>query len=105
MTVDANNHTPGPWESIRHEKWRDWEPQKQPSSVCHVGDYTIITSGPSYEFHGTDEADARLIAAAPDLLGALKTMINAVGNKPVTSVDEAERLAIAAIAKATSVSP
>ena len=43
----------------------------QPSSICHVGDYTIVTDGPSYDFHGTDDADANLIAAAPDLLAAL----------------------------------
>jgi hypothetical protein len=48
-----------------------------------------------------NDANTHLIAAAPDLLASLKVLINAVGNHPVTSVDEAERIALAAIAKAS----
>jgi len=33
------------------------------------------TTDPSYEFHGTDEADARLIATAPDMLALLKKIV------------------------------
>jgi hypothetical protein len=50
------------------------------------------------------EADARLIAAAPELLEALKDALLHVGNQGDVGVDEwiaCERKALAAIAKAT----
>lgn len=45
-------------------------------------------------------ADARLFAAAPELLHALEKLVDAVGSQPTISVDEADRIALAAIAKA-----
>lgn len=69
--------TPGPWAVMNHDDWRNAGPH-QPSSICHVGDYTIVTDSPSYEFHGTDETDARLIAAAPTMLKALKDALEAI---------------------------
>ena len=65
------SHTPGPWSAHAHEStdtytihvagrsWESW-------AVAHVGDCT------------DDEANARLIAAAPDLLEALKNVIRGV---------------------------
>ena len=44
------------------------------------GDFVIVTEEQSYEFHGHDEADARLIAAAPDLLDALVCAESAMNN-------------------------
>jgi hypothetical protein len=54
-----NGHTPGPWEAQDGEV------------VCKSGDVADV-----YGFHETEKgADARLIAAAPELLAALKGAI------------------------------
>jgi hypothetical protein len=113
-------HTPGPWALMDTSSWSIEQRRNGPSSVCHVGDFTIVTEGPSYEFHGTDEADARLIAAAPDMLQALRPfdirwadhpvlsdgleiLINVVGTSHVAHITVGDlRRASAAIAKATN---
>lgn len=67
-------HTPGPWV---------FKQNVEPGDVSHIAtvawreDYCIgrdfsVPDMASYDDHGTAEADARLIAAAPDLLEALK---------------------------------
>jgi hypothetical protein len=90
-------HTPGPWEAT--------------GNVVHRGIQTValVYSTPREQC----EADARLIAAAPDLLAALKELLAAerFSNRPPETVMEAElkldRIraagiqAQAAIAKAT----
>jgi len=74
-------HTPGPWTANRR--------------YVETKDQTIC------EIFGGNREDARLIAAAPDLLGALKAMLTHMGmdedewNKPTFAQ------ARAAIAKAT----
>ncbi len=80
-------HTPGPW---------------------HVSDQWIVATGP-YEAENWDrawicqwgstttEANARLIAAAPDLLAALESMLEAF-EPHLVAIIEAE----AAITKATA---
>ena len=85
--MNKPTHTPGPWEIER-------------------GYSTIIKSiGPCVpdEYAGSawlevSEADARLIAAAPDLLEALKAMLSEVEGCYCTT----EKQARAAIEKATS---
>ena len=99
--TDISKHTPGPWDVMHHDTWRG-HTYDQPSSVCHVGDYTIVTSSPSYEFHGADDADARLIAAAPDMLAAMQMAVEAIERGSSTApVAECLR---AALAKATGAS-
>jgi len=51
-----SKHTPGPWDII--------------DQYIIAGDESVICQWESY----SDEADARLIAAAPDMLKALKTI-------------------------------
>lgn len=77
-------HTPGPWaveyigDKLASETMSD-------ATVCIVGDYRIVVKDqPSYEFHGNDEDDARLIAAAPDLLAALQTCLTAEEERRAT---------------------
>lgn len=96
-----SKHTPGPWE---------WETFKAPilprlwSSDVIICDFG--SDEPYYPVGGTppNEANARLIAAAPELLEALKALINNVGS--CICYDESEReckaweMAEAAIAKA-----
>lgn len=89
--ADHCKHTPGPWTlDGPHQVWAE-----------SVGEYVAITA----EIEDFDavprdqaEANARLIAAAPDLLEALKL---AERHCPVNS--EAEILARAAIAKAEAI--
>lgn len=67
-----SKHTQGPWSMIYTGDWTRGDVNYRLSSICHVGDYTIHTDYSSYDFHGSDEDDARLIAAAPDMLAALR---------------------------------
>lgn len=65
-------HTPGPWKMVRYT---GHEPQKHwPGRIVSESGVEVF-SGP-FSFHAlrgkTAEANARLIAAAPDLLAALK---------------------------------
>lgn len=89
-------HTPGPWHLNHFEKF--------PASIHCAGGYVAqATSGSMFEL--TEEqrhANARLIAAAPELLEALKNLDDAV-NEPSLGIDivEASNKARAAIAKAT----
>lgn len=64
-------HTPGPW---MYTKCRCGDP------VCRA--YHISHSRSN---GGFDEADARLIAAAPNLLSALEAMVKTFGNSTVLS--------------------
>lgn len=110
-----NQHTPGPWypvfstmhESVTISTWdekRDFP--KAIIALIHPTTYDPIKVGMSDE----DNANARLIAAAPDLLEACRallavTSIDAHGINPVIPDDSprnrAYRLAFNAIEKAT----
>jgi hypothetical protein len=91
-----SKHTPGPWEI-------DWY-------ICREGNKELWrvprSIGPAYVDHNhwagnyitVDEANARLIAAAPDLLDALKEAATVLG---LNGCFEAQNRARAAIAKAT----
>ena len=88
-------HTPGPWQAV---KWDD--------NADDVVGWSVVDSEgamlPESEMTGDieeAEANARLIAAAPDLLEALKICIEVLedsGNYPWTLEDVKE-----AVAKAT----
>ena len=96
-------HTPGPW-TARHT----------PSRVPSVPDLWCIDWSKDQEevaeiVHG--EADARLIAAAPDLLEALEELRSAIidldqdEDGSVNLLENAIRKARLAIAKARGVAP
>jgi hypothetical protein len=84
-----SKHTPGPWRVV--DSWNDYMVEGQ------NGEEIIWQDGP----HNTptiNKANARLIAAAPDLLEALVAI---VGNSSIQRVsDELHAKARAAIAKA-----
>ena len=66
------NHTPGPWE-VRIWDGEDW-PEKR-ISIGSAGDAVCIS--PRYKFN---IEDFNLIAAAPDLLEALESVVEALSN-------------------------
>lgn len=89
-----STHTPGPWCALNA------------GLVVAAGDVKVAQADRANAY---TEANARLIAAAPDLLAALKAILN-VDNPPVTDpghVDfpRAMELARAAIAKAEGRTP
>lgn len=61
---DTQKHTPGPWTLEREKNIR-----------------LLVRTAPDrcYAFHPDDEPNARLIAAAPELLEALKTLVSWLG--------------------------
>lgn len=97
-------HTPGPWKV-------EWDPDGGSAlepAVMHDGYYVATCHEMSGDAKGSVEAleNARLIAAAPDLLGALRSallVLNGLTSEHQRSLpvirDELERMA-AAIAKA-----
>jgi len=92
-------HTKGPW------KWVDMPIIRELfngcSAICseHIDDAVIATIGEDVPGH---EANAHLIAAAPQLLEALKAchLQMLQSNNDSEYAQEANQLAIAAIAKA-----
>ncbi len=87
------SHTPGPWTWA--EKYR---------GLYGSGQYNEVLSWYSYEgmhlIQGDTEANAKLIAAAPDLLAALQRIVDADDSHELSQMDiEAGRVAIT---KATS---
>lgn len=70
-----NKHTPGPWHVSKVD--RDWVVSALSTDAV---DYSVAYCQPS-GWHKKDlnhKANAHLIAAAPDLLEALKSVINAI---------------------------
>ena len=94
MNTKTAAHTPGPWRA---------------SALGEIRGGDALTVAYT---HGTDEAalrDARLIAAAPELLDAIKLLLDAFevarancADRVDFSEDERPRRARAAIAKATA---
>ena len=92
--MEKQQHTPGPWaqgtsNTGRSCVWIDGhvEPEK--------------TMGPDNTWIDCcTEANARLIAAAPDLLGALEEIVSAADGDGWSQIDADLRKARAAIAKA-----
>ena len=93
-------HTPGPWHWINDGNGNKWGSR---------GLEPAIISGTVEGLVSVDDADARLIAAAPDLLAALQFYANAdswrdvdtgIGLYPGDAIDYGAT-ARAAIAKAT----
>jgi len=89
-------HTPGPWEACKVGDYGDYDGQ----CLVVLGDdmRVAVTLGSDK----TAKANARLIAAAPDLLEALQVMVKQFTKVPSTYLDSKARgMAHAAIAKAT----
>lgn len=97
-----SGHTPGVWYPLFDGEY--W-------NVCLEGaegfEREIVGSEGLYRCDGSDEANARLIAAAPELLEALEAVINDCHDLDMVPSNDSGRtatafeLAVSAIAKAT----
>lgn len=90
-------HTPGPWTAVQQYANR-WNIETQPVNHVPAGIAIVCTTVLEVGSNDKDtEANARLIAAAPDMLEALLSIENDDGRIPKTIWD----MRNAAIAKAT----
>ncbi len=84
-------HTPGPWS------------YKAGDSILYIQSKGIIAkvgiAGYWEKYSPEDEANARLISAAPDLLAALREFVHPYQSATLTEREQREK-ALAAIAKA-----
>lgn len=109
----STQHTPGPWigkdDNGKFNSNHEWSAQDEGSDCSEVAPIwangkviaLVVHSSDNFSFesHPSIEANARMIAAAPDLLEALKYMLEvcpAINNQG----EEAHCKARAAIAKA-----
>jgi len=93
---ERKGHTPGPW-LYRPEKYDDWgtvraapDAEGRMFHICQARNPAILHADyDKYRESGTDpfEANARLIAAAPELLGALEDIASATMSMFVTQND------------------
>lgn len=97
---DKMTHTPGPWRVLEPVNGFN-------ARIFAAGDIYIGSIGHSDNIGGCNAPNARLIAAAPDLLEALEALLAAshpiVGSKKACDCEgrvKAKRLARAAIDKA-----
>jgi hypothetical protein len=97
-------HTPGPWETRQlTNSTRIYAPEFNNAEICSI-QRSRFSSGPTTTRR---EADALLIAAAPELLAALRLVVGLADNEAVESgdcrnPDNPFAIARAAIAKATT---
>ena len=114
------SHTPGPLEARKGDVFnpdRTWgvvrvlslqECQEIDGDEAVAGSRTEIVAEVCAADNGTDEADARLFAAAPDLLAALKDLVAYTRDEADAEADEgltfAHSAALQAINKAEGLS-
>ena len=79
MGEKMNKHTPGPW--VYGLRFDSENQRAKITTVAHCGDYVIglASAYPGGDYRqgdpcGAEEADAKLIAAAPDLLAAAEAI-------------------------------
>lgn len=90
----SEKHTPGPWQFMPIRTVKD-DGYAQPHPIVtrgSQGGFQVLGLSPDRE-----TADARLIAAAPDLLAACQAVVDVIG---VNEFPHTGRQVLAAIAKA-----
>lgn len=93
--MPITTHTPAPWRFVLNAAFSDGQPSA--SVWIEAGEYrSLATLIPVAEV----EANARLIAAAPDLLAACEKFVESFKSLQREKCDVAHRMAVEAIAKA-----
>ncbi len=94
IEMKETKHTPGPWRFNKQKVgWR---------AISDARGYSLMGDEEYYPWVPSDEADWHLIAAAPDLLAALRDMVNTLTDGPDESdIARVFNVSRAAIAKAT----
>jgi len=99
-TTETTQHTPGPWKTVISASTRavttSNEAPKQ-ATICRLFSECVAFEP------GEFEANARLIAAAPCLLSALKDMLSSANAGDLDSLANASEAAQEAISKAEGV--
>lgn len=94
-----SSHTPGPWNAVKSQPRIYWiDAHEQPCAYGHIA--TVFEGGKDPD---ENAANARLIAAAPDLLAALEALVDDTEHRDHDCGDEEwcpVHKARAAIAKA-----
>lgn len=98
-------HTPGPWTTDEQEHHEPHQDIKIKANKHHTVCTLWIDDAPVRDFNSAQKANARLIAAAPDLLEALQWAMSEIEALNINrdldpSHNEAVNAANAAIAKA-----
>ncbi len=100
-----STHTPGPWKAVSSGV----SAQIDCMEIAEVSHMRVIPASGGWPTPGEPEDDARLIAAAPDLLEALrKAVVLLAGvcvHSPELEAYETYEAVSAAIAKATGAQP
>jgi hypothetical protein len=97
-------HTPGPWRVVRHDdeggtKWlKRYSVEGERSTVAGFTEYDVKWARGEAKFDRLTDANARLIAAAPDMLAVLHRLVD----DPDLEDTEAVRIITAAIERAES---
>jgi hypothetical protein len=96
------NHTPGPWKADGyHVRQAGTTGTRIIADVCYTGPHHTPPEEYPKSCRLADEANARLIAASPELLATISTLINlhdgtADGGQGITDADWNEARAIVA---------
>lgn len=90
-------NTPGPWYALRGQRNISIRHKTGDKFLPMVNVASVRGKFPADCPYGSSEANARLIAAAPELLEALQFVMTASGEQLSTAFEQAQ----AAIAKAT----
>jgi len=72
----STKHTPGPWTTNEADHDAPYQDIKIKASKHHTVCTVWIDDAPVHDFNALQEANARLIAAAPDLLFQLQAAAN-----------------------------
>jgi hypothetical protein len=70
-----NKHTPGPWFAEANDSYWEVNPMNGGDDGIPFSVANVCCSSPGYRDGGLQEANARLIAAAPELLEALRELL------------------------------
>ena len=94
-----SDHTPGPWFVSMKPDWDEDGGMGPDVYDCDGGVFAVVDDEPETLFR---EADAHLIASAPDLLAATEALLAVLDTWPVSSeeLEAVYRSAVAAVDRA-----